>query len=95
MSDGKKICMIKKCIYLIECKICKQQYIGQTHRILKTRVYEHMTNKNGPVYKHFEDQHPTNNILNIYSFERLHGGIRNYIKPVSIESICTLTNAKI
>ena len=34
-------CKTKNCIYLVECKKCKEQYIGQTERTIQERFSEH------------------------------------------------------
>jgi hypothetical protein len=40
----------KNCVYLIECLFCKWYYVGQTSRIFKVRLKEHIRHIN----KHFQ-----------------------------------------
>ena len=35
-------CEDKNIIYIIDCKKCKQQYIGETHKTLRERMLEHL-----------------------------------------------------
>ena len=54
-------------VYLITCKICKQQYVGESCRSLHDRLSEHLrfaTNADAPSYKeeamaiHYRQYHP-------------------------------------
>ena len=59
---GYLTCQIPHMIYCITCKRCKHQYVGQTSRKLRDRMYEHkrsITNPSGqdtPVRRHFTQQ---------------------------------------
>ncbi len=52
-------CQTENCIYLIQCRICDKQYIGETSRTLRARYTEHRSrikNKHEEiVYAHFND----------------------------------------
>jgi len=41
-NSEKFTCNSASVVYCITCKNCKAQYIGQTHRRLKERIYEHL-----------------------------------------------------
>ena len=55
-------CEIYNIVYLIECSKCKKQYIGETSRQFRKRIYEHIASaKNSekivtPVSKHFSSE---------------------------------------
>ena len=58
-------CKTNNIIYLMECAICGLQYIGQTRRKLKERMYEHRSNTDGKpassLHKHLgSTNHDTN-----------------------------------
>ena len=57
-------CQTKNAVYKISCNICNKEYIGQTKRILRTRILEHCTSSDSHVKRHFVDEHkevkPTN-----------------------------------
>ena len=40
-SGGVKICLKKNVIYRLQCKLCREKYIGETGRTLETRLEEH------------------------------------------------------
>ena len=50
-------CMRSNLVYLISCRVCKQQYVGETKRTLKTRIKEHLADirhhRQKPVAIHF------------------------------------------
>ena len=53
-------CKSENIIYMIYCKICNIQYIGETKQRLQRRFSNHKTNINGKksgqvVHKHFEE----------------------------------------
>ena len=60
---------INNIIYLIECTLCGKQYIGETGRPFRNRIYEHTAsvksrkNAKTPVCKHFHsDNHSDSNM---------------------------------
>ena len=54
---GKLDCNSKNIIYLLECKKCDEQYVGETKRTLRSRLYNHLsdirTYRNTSVAEHF------------------------------------------
>ena len=58
--DEKWNCKTENLVYLITCKKCKIQYVGETERMLSTRFCEHRRNatksttQNVLLYKHFQ-----------------------------------------
>jgi hypothetical protein len=62
-------CELKNVIYCITCKKCKAQYIGETCRPIRQRIYEHLYSitkqdpKQTPVSRHFHQAHHSINDL--------------------------------
>ena len=54
---GPLACNSKNIIYLLECKKCDEQYVGETKRTLRSRLYNHLsdirTYRNTSVAEHF------------------------------------------
>lgn len=54
---GKLTCQSDNIVYLIQCKRCEEQYVGETSRSLKTRLGNHISNirlyKDTAVAEHF------------------------------------------
>ena len=53
-------CRSSNVIYCITCKICKKQYVGQTLRRIRDRIYEHirdisLDNIDKPLGDHFSN----------------------------------------
>ena len=50
-------CVTKNLVYLITCRLCSLQYIGETGRMLRDRINDHLSairlNKDTPIGKHF------------------------------------------
>ncbi len=71
-------CQSNNLIYLITCKKCHAQYVGETYRTLGDRIYEHLYSirKNGdtPVAEHFNSHgHSINDVqVEVISFVYLH-----------------------
>ena len=61
---GNIKCTTRNLIYIITCQKCMKQYIGETKRELKRRLYEHIytirNNKATPVAEHFNQ--PNHNL---------------------------------
>ena len=63
-ADYGPRCQTKCAVYKLICNICKQIYIGETKRFIKSRIVEHLKfDKQSAVIKHFEFLHPTANIV--------------------------------
>ena len=80
------LCTSKHVIYQINCKYCSQIYIGQTSRMIKTRLTEHFKGlSNSAVFSHFKSKHP-NLVINL-SWQLIHTNIPNNNKREILESI--------
>ena len=40
-SGGERVCMKKNVVYELQCKWCRETYVGETERSLETRIREH------------------------------------------------------
>ena len=65
--DQNLHCGTQNIVYIITCRKCKAQYIGETNRKLKERLTDHRSainlNKNTPIGIHFNS--PNHNILDL------------------------------
>ena len=68
------------------CTLQKNIYIGETKRILKTRINEHLKHSTSAVFKHWRDMHADSNVHNIFSFSIVHNNIPHVHKRLVIES---------
>jgi len=63
---GKLTCQSTNIVYLIECKRCEEQYIGETSRSLKIRLGNHLSNirlfKDTSVAEHFNQNDHDGNL---------------------------------
>ena len=57
ICDGKNICNAKNIVYRIDCCICNEIYIGETHRTYASRIGEHITRQSSNVYQHLIKTH--------------------------------------
>ena len=57
ICDGRNICNRKNVTYEITCTICNETYIGETGRTIRTRIKEHIKQKESEVFKHFHNTH--------------------------------------
>jgi arginyl-tRNA--protein-N-Asp/Glu arginylyltransferase len=68
-------CELKNVIYCITCRTCKMQYIGETSRPIRQRIYEHLYSitkggtKPTPVSRHFHPAHYSPNDLSFTIIE--------------------------
>ena len=51
-------CTSSNVIYIVRCKVCASMYVGQTRRLLRSRIARHLHNirsnhLNAPLYRHF------------------------------------------
>ncbi len=71
-------CQSNNLIYLISCKKCLAQYVGETHRTLGERIYEHLysirKNHDTPVAEHFNSPgHSTQDVeVEVISYVYVH-----------------------
>jgi hypothetical protein len=61
-TSSANLCFAKNVVYRITCTQCKQCYIGSTIRNLHDRTKEHLSKPASSVYKHFTNNHDTENI---------------------------------
>jgi hypothetical protein len=68
-------CNSKNIIYLISCKKCNLQYVGETERELRQRTTDHRsnirTNKITPIGRHFNSTNHTSLDLHIIAIEKI------------------------
>ena len=69
-THGKSDCNTKFVVYLIQCKKCKRQYVGQTSQSLKSRFSRHLTQIRNPevastLHEHFRSDHKCRGTYNI------------------------------
>jgi hypothetical protein len=76
LPDNRSItCEISNVIYCITCKKCNLQYVGETGRPIRNRIYEHIysitkaDNKLTPVSRHFHLPHHSPNDLIFHIIE--------------------------
>jgi hypothetical protein len=68
-------CELSNFIYCITCKVCKLQYIGETGRPFRQRIYEHLYSitksetRETPVSRHFHLPHHGPNDLVFHIIE--------------------------
>ncbi|XP_072048770.1 uncharacterized protein [Amphiura filiformis] len=81
-------CLSTNVIYLINCKKCGQQYVGETKRALKTRLLEHCGdtkhNRDKPVARHFNKPNHTCDDIQIMAIDR--PSSTNYFHRLALES---------
>ena len=92
LAECENICFCKYCIYIVKCQICTQVYIGETKRILKHRIAEHLTKNSSAVFKHHANNHSGFNIFNTFSFNVLHYNIKHDNTRLIIESFLIKKN---
>ena len=63
------IVIVMNLIYMIECKRCKKQYIGETNRTLRERFTEHRQATNNPSHANASAAVPTHFNLPDHSIE--------------------------
>lgn len=83
-SVTKYVCFTKFTVYEISCNICKAVYIGQTSRIIKSRIKEHTFVPSSYVYAHLKS-HGTNNVLDFKW--RILAVEANYYTRLALEAI--------
>lgn len=87
ITDKNNTCFSKYIVYRVDCQICHLKYIGQTSRLLKHRINEHLTKANSAIYIHHRETHADTNIFNIFKVFVLHNNIVNEKKRLYIESL--------
>ena len=76
LTDEQLDCTSKNIVYLITCKICRIQYVGETQRNFAVRMREHWDkirkgDKSQIVYAHFQsdDRHRNTRIEDMLRFQ--------------------------
>ena len=68
-------CDTTNCIYLLECKLCNKQYIGETHTTIRSRMKHHRnmykTATNRPIYSHISNHQKDFSIFSITIIDRV------------------------
>ena len=87
--NGKtNMCYQKNVIYEIRCTICQMKYIGETQRMVRSRLNEHIfLNSESAVKDHFKDDHPNASITSSISWRILHSGIKHYKQRQTLEAM--------
>ena len=72
-------CKTKNIIYMLGCKKCKMQYIGETHRTIQDRFSEHLgyvrnNHTNKVTGEHFNSKGHKQSDMSITVVEKLHNG---------------------
>ena len=90
ISKREHLCFLKNVIHKISCNICNVHYIGQTGRLVKTRIHEHLSKTDSAVHQHYINLHESCNILEIFSLDIIHTNLSNQRKRLQIESMYIL-----
>ena len=81
-------CQSTNVVYLITCKKCGMQYVGETKRALKTRLLEHCGDtkhhRDKPVARHFNQANHTAEDITILAIDR--PGSRNLYQRQALET---------
>ena len=81
-------CQSTNVVYVITCKKCGTQYVGETKRALKTRLLEHCGdtkhNRDRPVARHFNKPNHTCDDIMIMAIDR--PSSTNYFHRLALES---------
>ena len=86
MAIRNNLCNTKYCIYIVRCKHCNQIYVGETKRLLKKRIHEHLYSKSSAVYTHWLIQHSDINIVDCFVFDILHKNAQYYKHRIFVEA---------
>ena len=89
-TKGKITCTTSNVIYLISCRVCRVQYVGETKNTLKKRFYGHRSTVNTgkldtPVGCHFNLPNHTISDMNLQGIESL--GHRKDLVRLSREKV--------
>ncbi len=88
--------MKKNLIYELECSICKEQYIGETCRHLRTRLREHyrdVQNKKSALGNHYNTIHQSETIpQNPFDVKILKGECKDWVDRKIWEAVLIKNN---
>ena len=65
--------------------LCGKYYIGETGRMVKTRMYEHISTANSNVYQHFTSEHGGRTPQ--FKWNVIHRNLRHWKQRKEVESI--------
>ena len=87
MGDKRNMCCTKFVIYQINCAYCDEIYVGQTKRLVKSRLNEHLflNSPESAVREHFTLKHP--GFEPSIKWKLLHSGVSNYQKRLVLEAL--------
>ena len=81
----KDSCFEKNLIYRVQCSVCERYYIGETSRMIGTRIKEHTSQSNptSAIVEHFRTEHP-GSVIRV-GWKILHRNQQQYWKRKSLE----------
>jgi hypothetical protein len=56
------LCCKKSVVYMLECQVCNEKYIGSTIRALHIRIKEHLKTSRSAVFEHLAACHNSGNV---------------------------------
>ena len=86
--------MKKNIVYKASCALCGQIYIGETGRMFKTRIKEHISKQSSAIFQHHLKSHKANNIMSIFQWEILLSGFKSNSERLYAESILISKNLR-
>ena len=85
-ASASNLCHEKFVIYKVKCNICNQIYIGETERMVKSRIREHLNlnNESSHVVLHARKNHNGNMDI---QWSLLHTGLNHKAKRKKLEAL--------
>ena len=83
-----KRCLVKNCVYKIDCRHCHLIYIGESSRTIGSRLKEHIRMQKQTVYVHLAT-HKKSPSLSDISWEVLHNDIQAFNTRKIVEALET------
>lgn len=71
ICNGRRICFVKNTVYVVTCLLCQANYIGETHRTLRSRILEHITMNTSHYNAHVKNIHDKQPCLKELDFKIL------------------------
>ena len=69
ICENHNMCLKKNIVYKIPCTLCKDTFIWETSRTIRTIINEHNNQKFSEVYKHFIEKHKRSPELELIKWE--------------------------
>lgn len=83
ICNQKQQCLKKNIVYQVKCNLCNNgTYIGESHRTFKTRMTEHITDKDSHVFQHLK-KHTSTLIIEHIDCTILATGFKNTLERLS------------